>query len=135
MGHENLWLLLGVVVAAPILSWGLMALVAHGLRSRLGTRYYGRYQREVRWTRRLGGVQITVGVFWLILLPVYGYSTGYMLVGIAVVAAFALWMVGERWHWLDHFLTRADERREVAAREKRSLRPELFYDANRRSGR
>lgn len=135
MGHENLWWLLGVVVAAPTLSWGLTALVASGLRYRLGTYYHRRYQREVRWTRFLGGAQIIVGVFWLMLLPVYGYSTGYVLVGIAVVAILALWMVGVRWHWLDHFLTRADERREEMARQKRKPCPELFHDANRRSGR
>lgn len=130
--NENLWWLLGAVSGAPILSWGLTALVVRLLKGRLGTRYYTRYQRAVRWTRFLGGGQIVVGAFWLTLLPVYGYSTGYMLVGILVISVLALWMGGERWHWLEHYLTRAEVRREEASLENRNSSPERFYDAQRR---
>lgn len=130
--NENFGWLMGVVAAALTLSWGLTSLIAHLLKGRLGTRYYTRYQRTVRWTRFLGGAQILIGVCWLMLLPVYEYSTGYMLVGILVTSAVACWMGVFRFHWLEHFLTRATQRREEAALENRQSLPELFYDAARR---
>lgn len=133
--HENFWWLLGTVLLTLILSWGLTALIARLLKGKLGTRHYPRYQRAVRWTRFLGGVQMVLGAFWLILLPVYGYSTGYMLVGILVVSAFAIWMIAIRWHWLEHYLMRAEARREEEVTATRSPRPELFHDAHRRSAR
>ncbi len=130
--NENLGWLMGVVAVALTLSWGLTALVARLLKGRLGTRYYARYQRAVRWTRILGGVQLILGTLWIALLPVYGYSTGYTHVGILVTVAFACWMGVFRFHWLEHFLARATQRREEAALENRNTPPERFYDAQRR---